>query len=122
MDNEIKQLLIDIFDKPTNNAYKARREHLKQLFASYNSITDYDTKTLLQSIIESDKAYCIRMCNEQMMIEHNTFVLRYLSKKQMPIAEIAQIQNCVTRTVFNYINAALDRMMIFTYGIDGLKI
>lgn len=120
--DEIKQLLIDIFSEKTSQAYKARREHLKQLFASYNSIAECETKVLLQSIVESDKAYCIKMCNEQMMIEHNTFVLRYLSEKQPTVAEIAQNQNCVTRTAFNYINAALDRMMIFAYGIDGLKI
>ena len=122
MDEKINQLLIDIFNQKSSQAYKARREHLKQLFASYNSITDCNTKMFLQSIIESDKAYCIKMCNEQMMIEHNIFVLRYLSKRQPTVCEIAQSQNCVTRTAFNYINAALDSMMIFAYGIDGLKI
>ena len=122
MNNEIRQLLIDVFDNPTNNAYKARRNHLKQLFESYIGLESPKTKKLLERLIEFDKQYCIKTQNDIFMREHNTFVIRYFSKKQPTFSQTAAMQNIDPRTAYGDVDKTLDRLMIFAYGIDGLKI
>ena len=122
MNNEIRQLLIDVFDNPTNNAYKARRNHLRQLFESYTGLEPNKTKDLLERLVELDKQYCIKTQNDVFMREHNTFVIRYFSKKQPTFSQIAAIQNICSRHAHTDVDKTLDRLMIFAYGIDGLKI
>lgn len=122
MDTEVVNLLIDIFEQPTNNAYKARRNHLRQLFESYTGLEPNKTKTLLERLLELDKEYCIKTQNDVFMREHNTFVIRYFSKKQPMFSQIAIMQNISSRQAQFDVDKTLDRLMIFAYGIDGLKI
>ena len=122
MDTEVLNLLIDIFEKPTNNAYKARRNHLRQLFESYTGLEPNKTKTLLERLLELDKEYCIKTQNDIFMREHNTFVIRYFLKKQPMFSQIAIMQNISSRQAQFDVDKTLDRLMIFAYGIDGLKI
>lgn len=122
MDTEVVNLLIDIFEQPTNNAYKARRNHLRQLFESYTGLEPNKTKTLLERLLELDKEYCIKTQNDIFMREHNTFVIRYFSKKQPMFSQIAIMQNISSRQAQFDVDKTLDRLMIFAYGIDGLKI
>ena len=122
MDAEVVNLLIDIFEQPTNNAYKARRNHLRQLFESYTGLEPNKTKTLLERLLELDKEYCIKTQNDIFMREHNTFVIRYFSKKQPMFSQIAIMQNISSRQAQFDVDKTLDRLMIFAYGIDGLKI
>ena len=122
MNEEIKGLLIDIFEKLTNNAYKARRNHLRQLFESYTGLEPNKIKTLLERLLELDKEYCIKTQNDIFMREHNTFVIRYFSKKQPMFSQIAIMQNISSRQAQFDVDKTLDRLMIFAYGIDGLRI
>lgn len=122
MDTEVVSLLIDIFEQSTNKTYKARKNHLRQLFESYTGLESNKTKTLLEQLLEFDKEYCIKTQNDVFMREHNTFVIRYFSKKQPMFSQIAIMQNISSRQAQFDVDKTLDRLMIFAYGIDGLKI
>ena len=122
MDTEVVSLLIDIFEQSTNKTYKARKNHLRQLIESYTGLESNKTKTLLEQLLEFDKEYCIKTQNDVFMREHNTFVIRYFSKKQPMFSQIAIMQNISSRQAQFDVDKTLDRLMIFAYGIDGLKI
>lgn len=120
MNEEIK-ILIDISSESNNNAYKTRKNHLKVLFSAYNTIKSGKLKNLLDGILEADRKYCISSQNDKLMREHNAFVMRYLSRKQPEYKEIAKYTCVCERQVITDCNRTLERLMIFAYGLDGIK-
>lgn len=121
MNEEIKSILIDISSECNNDAYKTRKNHLKTLFSAYSAMKSGKLKSLLDSILEADRKYCTGSQNDQLMREHNTFVMRYLSRKQPGYKEIAKYTCVCERQAIADSDRTLERLMIFAYGLDGIK-
>lgn len=102
------------------DSYYQKRDKLREAFLIMNDLpNDSYLRKWLESLIKKSMLYGQRINDEVYIRRHNTFVQHYVLRLNK--WAIRQNQSIDGRTVFKDINFILDKMMIFTYGIDALN-
>ena len=114
MNLEIQDLLCAGIDN-----YKLKREQLREAFKNMRHMEENSPSRIwLESLINKSKLYAEKTGREYPR-RHNTFVQFFITDGTDRM--VSWYQRINRRTVYKDIDHVLDKMMIFAYGIDGIK-
>lgn len=117
---EVEQILSS-FDQ---DLYIKHRAEIKEMLSFYGenrrSAPNHPCVLLIDLLLHQDAASIIYMevGKREVSKSHNALVMRYVGG--MKYREIAVRMHCTTRAVYKYVNAAIDRLLILCFGVDGI--
>lgn len=101
-------------------AYEEKRSGLKKAFSIMHLLPETNQFRLwLEGLIRMSMTLGQSQRDELYRRRHNSFVMHYVL--QMDIETIAERRKTSDNTICSDIEHVLDKMMVFAYGIDGLK-
>ena len=100
--------------------YMQRRQWLRNAFRNYRSSSPED-QCYLKLLVELHTEECRISGSTESRRRHNAFVLAYITDRKYTPKEIAMIQRITPRMVWKDLNYVLDDMMVFAFGVDGMK-
>jgi len=100
--------------------YAGSREWLRSVFQElrYRDKTD-PLRIWMEKLIKNHEDYCRKSGDDLLIRRHNTFVLMYF--QGYSLSTIRRKQMLCIREISRDLNIVFDSMMIFAFGIDGLK-
>lgn len=100
--------------------YELLRKELRNAFRNYRASSPSERR-IMEQLIGSHAKLCIIQKDVAAKRRHNSFVLMYMANEDYSLTQIAQLQGITRRTVGKDIDHVLDDMMLFAFGIDGIK-
>lgn len=99
--------------------YEDKRETLRKAFENIRFLKkERPLRIWLESLIMKSKIYAEKNIHEYPR-QHNTFIQYYVM--HLDSRKISRNQMINQRTVFRDLEHVLDKMMIFAYGLDGIR-
>ena len=117
---EVEQILSS-FDLDLYIKHRAEIKVMLSFFGENRSSTpDHPCVLFIDRMLHQDAASIIYMevGKREVSKSHNALVMRYVGG--MKYREIAVRMHCTTRAVYKYVNAAIDRLLILVFGVDGI--
>lgn len=100
--------------------YTQRRQWLRSAFRNYRSSSPEEQR-YLKRLVELHTEECRIRGSTESRRRHNAFVLAYITDRKHTPKEIARMQRITPRMVWKDLNFVLDDMMVFAFGVDGMK-
>lgn len=100
--------------------YMQRRQWLRSAFRDYRSSSPEEQR-YLKRLVELHTEECRIRGSTESRRRHNAFVLAYITDRKHTPKEIARMQRITPRMVWNDLNSVLDDIMVFAFGVDGMK-
>lgn len=117
---EVEQILFS-FDP---DYYVNHRIEIKEMLSFFGenrrSAPNHPCVLLINRLLHQDAASIIyvNVGKREVCKSHNALVMRYVGG--MKYREIAVRMHCTTRAVYKYVNAAIDRLLVLAFGVDGI--
>jgi len=113
-----------LFEREHPDTQKAQYDKLRgQLKALYEAYHEQSPKmqALLRGLLERDK-HSAGSWRDDIIDTHNAFVMRYLAPgAPIPPKRIADHMNVGADTIRCRVERTMDRLMLYAFGVDGLK-
>ncbi len=120
--DDCRRLMCNYFERDNSPAYLNRLAFMKLCLSGYRSMApDNSLRKLVELCCEADARYCKAYGKPEHIRQHNTLVFKYISQNEVTDYRIAAIQHLTVRTVFRDVSNAINRFMIFAFGLDGIK-
>lgn len=116
----VNSLLAEYASEEYATGYMRRRQWLRSAFRNYRSSSP-EEQCYLKQLVELHTEDCRIMGSTESRRRHNAFVLTYITDRKHTPKEIARMQRITPRMVWKDLNSVLDDMMVFAFGVDGMK-
>ncbi|MDD6070432.1 MAG: hypothetical protein PUC12_06400 [Clostridiales bacterium] len=101
--------------------YMVMRAAVEQLYINYNQLDMYGAGKRLADLLLKFHQAEAKVSGNEMKLQHNAFVLRYIISKPLEVKEICKKLNIDISICQKYINKVFDDFMIYLLGVEGIK-